>query len=47
MRETKDIWVKARQHQREIVELRKALEVRMLMQSPCEEVLKFDCCSWR
>ncbi len=36
MRETKDIWVKARQHQREIVELKKALKVRMPMQSSCE-----------
>ncbi len=40
MRETKAVWVKARQHQREIVELRKALKVRMSTQSPCEAVLK-------
>lgn len=47
MRETKDIWVKARQRQREIVELKKELKVRMPGESPCEDALIFDCCSWQ
>ncbi|KAK0494443.1 hypothetical protein EDD18DRAFT_342439 [Armillaria luteobubalina] len=47
MWETKSIWVEARQHQREIVELRKVLKVRMPKESPCEEALIFDCYSWR
>ncbi|KAK0489675.1 hypothetical protein EDD18DRAFT_1110030 [Armillaria luteobubalina] len=47
MRETKDIWVEARQRKREIVELKKELKVHMPRELPCEEALIFDYCSWQ